>query len=127
VIVVDTSALMSMIAQEPDSDSCMGAVTAEDNILISAGTLAEALVVAGRRNLGAEMMNLIVAIGAIVMPLTQESARRIAAAYDQWGKGVHPARLNLGDCFAYSLAKEHGCKLLYIGEDFAKTDIQSVL
>ncbi len=116
-----------MIAQEPDSDSCMGAVTAEDNILISAGTLAEALVVAGRRNLGAEMMNLIVAIGAIVMPLTQESARRIAAAYDQWGKGVHPARLNLGDCFAYSLAKEHGCKLLYIGEDFAKTDIQSVL
>jgi ribonuclease VapC len=48
-------------------------------------------------------------------------------AYARWGKGVHPAALNLGDCFAYALATELRCPLLYLGEDFARTDIRSAL
>ena len=50
-----------------------------------------------------------------------------AQAYERWGKGLHPAGLNFGDCFAYALAKEHSCPLLFIGDDFSKTDIESVL
>jgi len=53
--------------------------------------------------------------------------RRIAEAYEQWGKGVHPAPLNFGDCFAYEVAKEHECALLYVGEDFSRTDIEGTL
>jgi ribonuclease VapC len=47
--------------------------------------------------------------------------------YLQWGKGIHPAGLNFGDCFAYEVAKTHGCPLLYVGGDFAKTGIPGVL
>ena len=65
--------------------------------------------------------------GFDVAPVTPASARRIAQAYGTWGKGIHPASLNFGDCFAYEVAKEHGCRLLYVGDDFARTDIEGVL
>lgn len=52
---------------------------------------------------------------------------RAADAYDLWGKGVHPARLNLGDCFAYGLAMERGCALPFVGDNFSQTDVQSAL
>ena len=51
----------------------------------------------------------------------------MADAYDRWGKGVHPAGLNLGDCFAYEVAKEHRCPLLFIGKDLSRTDLKSAL
>ena len=66
-------------------------------------------------------------LGFEVVAVTSATARRIAQAYERWGKGIDPAALNLGDCFAYAVAKEHGCPLLYVGDDFAKTDIESVL
>ena len=55
------------------------------------------------------------------------SARRISEAYARWGKGVHPAGLNYGDCFAYEVASERGCPLLFVGDDFSRTDLRSVL
>ena len=55
------------------------------------------------------------------------AARRIAQAYGQWGRGQHSAALNFGDCFAYEVAKEHACRLLFVGDDFSKTDIEGVL
>jgi ribonuclease VapC len=61
------------------------------------------------------------------VPVTSAVARRIGEAYSRWGRGVHPAALNLGDCFAYAIAQEHACGLLYVGDDFAKTDIEAVL
>jgi ribonuclease VapC len=57
----------------------------------------------------------------------RDSARRIAEAQGRWGRGAHPAVLNFGDCFAYELAKEHACGLLYVGGDFSKTDIEAVI
>jgi ribonuclease VapC len=62
-----------------------------------------------------------------VVSVDTASARRVAEAYSRWGRGVHPAGLNLGDCFAYVVAKEHSCPLLFVGNDFSKTDLQSVL
>jgi ribonuclease VapC len=96
-------------------------------LLISAGSVAEALIVAARRNVGPDMTRLIDGLGFEIVPLTAASARRVAAAYERWGKGVHPAGLNLGDCFAYDVAKSYGCRLLYVGDDFARTDILSVV
>jgi len=127
VIVVDTSALMAVILREPDADACISALDKAAEIAISAANLAEALLVAQLRNIGPEMSQLIEELGCEISPVTESSARRVALAYARWGKGVHPAGLNFGDCFAYALADERGWPLLYVGSDFARTDIVSAL
>ena len=105
----------------------MSVLDGESQVVISAGTLAEAMIVAARRKAGPRMAELIEGLGLSVITVTAASARRMADAYDRWGKGVHPAGLNLGDCFAYEVAKEHGCPLLFIGKDFSRTDLESAL
>jgi ribonuclease VapC len=125
MIAVDTSALMAIILAEPKADACKDALEAESEVLISAATVAEAFIVAGRHNVGEQMTGLIEDLGFTIVPLSAASARRVAQAYARWGKGVHPASLNFGDCFAYTVAIEHDCPLLYVGNDFARTDVVS--
>jgi ribonuclease VapC len=126
MIVVDTSALMAILLGEPGSDALRAALET-DAVVISAGTLAEALIVARGRNLGAEMSDLVEALAFEVAPFTASTARKLDEAYGRWGKGFHRASLNLGDCFAYVTAQEHGCPLLYVGSDFEKTDVAPAL
>jgi len=127
MIAVDTSALMAIVLNETEADACAAALEVEDRLLISAGTVAEALIVAARRNVGEEMAQLIDGLGLEIVSVTPASARRVAGVYKKWGKGVHPASLNFGDCFAYEVAKEHECRLLYVGDDFARTDVEGIL
>lgn len=127
VIAVDTSALMAIVLGETAAEACIKVLETEPEVLISAGTVAEALIVAGRRNVGVVMAKLIDGLGFDIVTVTPAVARRVADAYERWGKGVHPAGLNFGDCFAYEVAKEHSCALLFIGADFLKTDLESVL
>jgi ribonuclease VapC len=127
VIVVDTSALLAVILNEPVGRACKGALAAERQVTISAGTLAEALLVAGRRGFRAELESLVGQLGLEVEPVSAASAARVADAYGRWGRGAGTAGLNFGDCFAYEAAKTLGCPLLYVGDDFAKTDIESAL
>jgi ribonuclease VapC len=126
MIAVDTSALMAILLDEPEADACIAALEAEDDLLISAGTMAEALIVAARRNVAEEAAGLIDGLGFEVVTVTPASALRVAQAYARWGKGLHPAALNFGDCFAYEVATEHACRLLYVGDDFTKTDVEGV-
>lgn len=123
MIVVDTSALMAILLGEPESDRCIGVLEAHGDVAISAGTLAEALIVAGRRNVGAQMDALVEELGFEVTPVTAVAAAKVADAYARWGKGVHAAALNFGDCFAYALAQETGSPLLFVGDDFSRTDV----
>jgi len=127
VIAVDTSALMAIVLDEPLAGPCKAVLEAEDEVLMSAGTFAELLIVSSRRGIGAEMANFLDRFDLNIISVTPAAARRIGEAYSRWGRGVHPAALNFGDCFAYALAKEHACRLLYVGDDFAKTDIEAVL
>lgn len=127
MIAVDTSAVIAILLNEPLADACIAAIEADGDLVMSAGTLAETLIVAGRRNIGDEARQLIEGLGVKVVPVTPAAARRIADAYAVWGKGIHPAALNFGDCFAYEVARENGCSLLFVGEDFSQTDIESVL
>ena len=127
MIVIDTSALMAIVLNEAQAAPCRKVLAEETHVLISAATMAEALIVAGRRNVGDELAELIEVLGVEVIAVTAASARRVARAYASWGKGVHPAGLNLCDCFAYDVAKEHSCPLLFVGEDFSKVDVESVL
>ncbi|WP_316214379.1 MULTISPECIES: type II toxin-antitoxin system VapC family toxin [unclassified Bradyrhizobium] len=124
MIAVDTSALMAIVLNEPEAGACIAALGAEDELVISAGTVAEALIVAARRNVRDEMEQLIAGLGFEIVSLTAAGAQRVAMAYRSWGQGMHPAALNFGDCFAYELAKQHDCPLLYVGDDFSRTDIR---
>ena len=125
MIVVDTSALLAVVLNELHSGACKQVLRQEDDILLSAGTLAESLIVAGRRNVAPIMATLIDEIGCQIIPVTRADAVGAAAAYAKWGKGIHPAGLNYGDSFAYALARQRQCPLLFVGDDFARTDIEA--
>ena len=127
MIAVDTSALLTVLLREKNYEECINAMSRDKELVISAGTLAEANLVSGLRNVGSKLQELVASLPLQVVPVTGEVARRIGHIYQEWGRGRHPAGLNFGDCFAYDTAKTHACPLLYVGEDFRKTDLQSVL
>ena len=127
MIAVDTSALMAIALGEQEADACIRVLETETEVVISAGTVAEALIVAARRNVDEEMTRMIDGLGFEIVSVTAAAARRIAAAYARWGRGAHPAGLNFGDCFSYEIAKERSCALLYVGADFSKIDLKSAL
>lgn len=95
--------------------------------MISAGTLTEALIVASGMDLLPAMTTLFESLEPEVVDVTAAFAQRASAGYRRWGKGFHPARLNYGDSFSYALARMYDCPLLYVGDDFAKTDVVSAL
>jgi ribonuclease VapC len=127
VIAVDTSALMAVILDEPPSVACIQALERAPALMISAVTVAEALIVATRRGVSAEMQELTDQLGLEVVSVSAATAKRVGAIYRMWGKGRHAANLNFGDCFSYDTAKIYTCPLLFVGEDFSKTDLESVL
>jgi len=127
MIAIDTSALMAIVFDEPAADACIAAIETDGALLLSAGTMAEALIVANRRGVASVLAEMLAGLEPEIAPVTAATARRIAAAYERWGKGRHAAGLNFGDCFAYVVAKEHGCPLLFVGDDFARTDVASAL
>lgn len=118
---------MAIILREPQEAACLAALEGDDELVISDGTLTEALIVARRRNIAVRMQQVIDAYPFSVVPVTEAAACRAAAANERWGRGVHPAGLNYGDCFAYEVAKQNNCPLLFVGNDFVQTDIVSAL
>ena len=127
MIAVDTSALMAILLDEPEAEDCADALASNHPVLISAATVAEALIVAQGRNARAEMETLLDGLGLEIVPLDAAAARRAADTYARWGRGFHTAALNFGDCFAYALANSAQCPLLFVGGDFARTDVQSAV
>lgn len=127
MIVLDTSALMALLLGEPEADQIAEVLKSEEDFRISAGTLAEALIVAGRRGLSEEMSQLLEGIAVEIETLSASGAIAVAEAYAEWGKGVHPAGLNFGDCFSYVTAKGSSSPLLYVGGDFSRTDLRSAV
>jgi ribonuclease VapC len=123
VIVVDSSALLAILQEEGEADRCRKSLAENTIVAMSAGTLTEALIVASARGLDRQLVQMIDAGDFEIVPVDNRCAITMALAYRQWGCGFHPARLNFGDCFAYALAMDRGCPLLYVGDDFAQTDI----
>ncbi|CAN5768930.1 type II toxin-antitoxin system VapC family toxin [soil metagenome] len=130
-MVVDTSALAAIVFGEDDAETLLSVlVKARTPILLSAMTLTEALIVVEARQ-GVEatqdLEQLLSLVGADVTPVDQEQSRLAHKAWRRFGKGRHPAALNLGDCFSYALARATDDALLFKGRDFAQTDIRSAL
>lgn len=127
MIVVDSSALFAMLLREDEASDCRKAIEEASDLLMSAATLTEVLVVGARKGVLAMTRDLVGTLDLKVQPLTHERALAAGDAFERWGHRQHRAGLNYGDCFAYALASELGLPLLFVGSDFSQTDIRSVL
>ena len=129
-MVLDTSALLALLLDEPEAEACRGALESDESRLVSAATLLEAAVVieARKGEAGGRELDLLVHRAEItVVPVDAEQVAEARRAYRRFGRGRHAAGLNFGDLFSYSLARVTGEPLLFKGEDFARTDISRVL
>lgn len=127
--VVDTSALIAYLKAEPSAERLKEAMKSAVSISLSAASLVEAGIVVERLrgSEGArELDHLIRRLGIQIVPVTAEHAGIARSAYHQFGKGRHPSALNFGDCFSYALARALGEPILFVGSDFAQTDIAAV-
>ena len=125
-MVVDTSALLAVLLDEPDASLFYSAMESSPVCLVCAASLVEAsLVLVGRRTTGATALldTLIRQLNIQVVSFTEGQASAAREAFRRFGKGRHKAGLNLGDCFSYALAKETGQPLLFKGDDFTHTDL----
>jgi len=129
VVVVDTSAIVAMILGEEDAPHYGRVLSAADEARMSAVTDYELRSVLG--HYGSAMIecydDLIEEIRILLVEFDKSQSRLSHEAYCLWGKGYHPAGLNLGDCAAYALAKSLDAPLLFKGNDFARTDIRRAL
>ena len=126
-MVLDTSALLAMLLNEPDADDFRGALEDDEIRMVSAATLLEtAMVIETRKGeaAGRELDLLVHKADVAVVPVDAEQIAEARRAYRRFGKGRHPAALNFGDLFAYALARTSGEALLYKGGDFEKTDVR---
>lgn len=130
-MIVDSSALIAVLRGEDDAPQHLSALGSSWSTRISAATLVEVGIVAdsaGDPVVSRELDALLSDHGVVIEPLTAEHARIAREAHRDFGRrSGHPARLNMGDCFSYALAKATGEPLLYKGEDFVHTDVRSVL
>ena len=130
-MIIDASALIAILRDEPDASLYARAIEEATLRRVSAVNFVEAaIVIDGSRDPVASRRfdELSTAARLIVEPVTREQAQLAREAYRDFGNGSgHPARLNFGDCFSYALAKVTSEPLLFKGEDFAKTDLQSAL
>jgi ribonuclease VapC len=125
-VIVDTSALIAILAREPGFEILDDAITRAPTCRLSAAGFVETSIVLESRG-GADarrfLESLLRRAAVSIEPVTAEQALLAREAYSDYGKGRHPARLNFGDCFSYALAKATGEPLLFTGDDFSKTDV----
>jgi ribonuclease VapC len=130
-VIVDSSAIVAILHNESDSQAYADAMNGVARLRISAVTLFEASIVVDRtRNpiLSRLLDTFVRDADLVVEPVTEAQVKIARDAYRDFGRGSgHPAGLNFGDCFAYALAKAMGEPLLFKGDDFSKTDIESAL
>jgi len=130
-MIVDSSALIAILKGEPEAIDVAGALEAAEVARISAGTYLEVFLVAdGYRDpkLSARLEAILEESMIVVEPVSVEQARIARQAYRDYGKGSgHPANLNFGDCFSYALARDKREPILFKGNDFVHTDLQSAL
>lgn len=126
-MVLDTSAIIAILLDEASAEQLVVAVEADHTRLVSAATVVEAsLVILGRFGEAGDpqLDRLLRGIGAEVVPVGEEQVVLARDAALRFGRGRHEAALNFGDCFSYALAVARGEPLLFVGDDFAKTDVE---
>ncbi len=129
-MILDSSAVIAILRDEPESLACVRIIQEARIRRISSVNFVEAAVVidAARDPVASRRLDdLLREAEVMIEPVTEAHARAARAAYREFGKGSgHPAKLNLGDCFAYALARVTGEALLFKGNDFGRTDIAQI-
>lgn len=127
-MVLDTSAVIAVLQDEATAADFVDLLVEAERLYFSTANLLEAAIVsqarygdAGERELDVLLHRLAVEI----TPVTERHVEIARSAYRRFGKGRHSAGLNYGDCFAYALARALDEPLLYVGEDFSRTDVKS--
>ncbi|MBX9934454.1 MAG: type II toxin-antitoxin system VapC family toxin [Methylobacterium sp.] len=127
---VDASALVAVLTGEPEGQSLTDRLEAADDAFTSPLAVYEATVAIRRKLhrplavIQADISAFLQTTGMRLVPIPPVAGERALAAFERYGKGTgHPARLNMGDCFAYAMAEIHGVPLLFKGDDFAMTEI----
>jgi ribonuclease VapC len=130
-MIVDSSAIIAILRGEPEAQAFAEAMEKAETLLMSAGTLFEASMVADKfrdPKISARFDEIVGHRSMTVEPVTTAQARIARQAYRDYGKGSgHPANLNFGDCFSYALARDKREPILYKGDDFGHTDLRSPL
>jgi ribonuclease VapC len=129
-MVIDTSALIAVLFGEPEAESFARALAGDPKKLISAfNALESGIVVEARKGeAGGRELDLLLHHARIeIVAINIEQVELARSAWRNFGKGNHPAGLNIGDCCAYALAKYSGEPLLFKGNDFSQTDVQPVI
>jgi ribonuclease VapC len=127
-MIIDSSAILAILLQEPEAERLARAIARDPVRLMSAANWLEAGMVASVRAgpEGVRDFDLLISKFQIEpAPVTYKQAKIARRAFIQFGKGIHPARRNFGDCLAYALARDSGEPLLFKGQDFGKTDIKA--
>jgi ribonuclease VapC len=129
-VIVDSSAILAIVLQEPGQERFVDAIVDADACRMSVSNWFEATMVIDRRG-NTEAVNrlddFMQRARIEVMPISVSQGEIARRAWRTYGRGIHPARLNYGDCFAYALAKETREPLLFKGNDFAQTDLEPAL
>jgi ribonuclease VapC len=128
-MVIDSSAIIAVLLNEAGAAHIAQAIEASSQRLLSAANLLEASIVIESRKgeAGGRELDLLLYRAAIeIVTVDQDQAEIARIAWRRFGKGRHTAGLNYGDCFAYALAKTRGLPLLFQGDDFSRTDIDTV-
>lgn len=126
MVVLDTSAIVAVLFDEPERKEFVGRIASASRRLISVGTLIEAsIVVESRRGevAGRELDLFLHRARVQTIAVDEPQAQLARAAWRRYGKGRHPAALNYGDLFGYALARDTGEELLSQGDDFTKADV----
>lgn len=129
-MVIDTSAIFAILFGEKEAGEFAQAIASDPVRLMSAASVTECMIVveAKKGEFGARELDLLIHKANIdIVPFSKEHAEVARQAWRKYGKGNHPAGLNLGDCFSYALAKISNEALLFKGSDFNKTDIKRYL
>lgn len=127
MIAVDTSALFAILTGEPERDRFVEAIANSDRCLISAATHVEiGIVISSRYGPAGQhyLSTFLSRAGIETEPVDAQQAETAITAYRRFGKGVHPAGLNFGDCFSYALARTLDAPLLFKDDDFSQTNIK---
>ncbi len=128
-MIIDASALLAILLREPERPRFRQLIAQAIDPVISPVNFLEAAVradaIGEAESKGLD--RLIETSGIAIVQVTPEQAYLAREAYKRFGKGNHPAKLNLGDCFAYALAKARGEPLLFKGDDFRLTDVEAAV
>ena len=129
-MVLDTSAIVAIVVDEPERVGFSKAIGRDPRCLVSEASVLECSIVLEARigSAGADALDLVLQRGEVDrVPVDRDQMEVARAAWRRFGKGNHPASLNMGDCFSYALAVVVGEPLLFKGEDFSRTDVPAVI